>query len=296
LWKKRTAEMLEFRRCVLQQLDMDASSLLQIPGFDNELVEKCGKSGLTELKEFMGMTTAERKEITGWDNEKLVEANEFVNHLPKIDLDFDVWVDDEEEVCKGDIVTVKIKMNRTNLAEDESAGPIYAPNFPEPVFEEWWFLISVNDNPKWTLVEKARSQNKEVVKTCYVQLSTPGTHSFTVRAVCDTYVGLDVEKTHEITAKDIDECEREIILHKEDEDLDKMPTLFESMMGLGPEESEDSSDEEAKPVKQEPILRNGQRIKVIGKSAPDPNAPEVSSSDVSSVSSDSDSDDSDDDE
>jgi hypothetical protein len=40
--------------------------------------------------------------------------------------------------------------------------------------------------------------------------------------------GLDVEKTTEITAKDVDECNREIILHKEDEDLDKLPTLLKT--------------------------------------------------------------------
>ena len=83
LWKKRTAEMLEFRRCILQQLDMGASPLLQIPGFDAALVEKCNKGGCTELKQFMNMTNAERKDVTGWaiESEQMIEANEYTINL-----------------------------------------------------------------------------------------------------------------------------------------------------------------------------------------------------------------------
>lgn len=292
LWKNRTIEMLTFRRCMMQQLGQDDSSLMQIPGFTRELVDKAEEQDCDGVQNFIDLSKAERKALTGWSEEQLLEANDFIRHLPQIDLDFDVWVDDEDEVVEGDIVTVKIKMNRKNLHDDESAGPIYSPGMPNPVFEQWWLLISVNENPKWTLVEKAREQEKEVVKTCYVQLSTAGTHKFTVQAMCDVYAGLDRTVVKEITAKAEDAVDREIIIHKEDEDLDKMPTLFESMMGLGPEE-EDSSDDEDEGKKDggmSPVRKIGhQTVKVVGESAK-----EAGMSDVSSVLSSSDGSDSDD--
>ena len=50
-------------------------------------------------------------------------------------------VEDEKEIVVGDIATVTVHLTRKNLQEGEAAGPVHAPLFPEPKFEEWWIFL-----------------------------------------------------------------------------------------------------------------------------------------------------------
>lgn len=48
----------------------------------------------------------------------------------------------EEDIVEGDIVSVSVKLTRTNLKEGEIAGPVHAPFYPKDKNEEWWIFLS----------------------------------------------------------------------------------------------------------------------------------------------------------
>merc|ERR1711957_559544 len=92
-----------------------------------------------------------------------------------------------------------------------------------------------------------RVRDPERVAECKLryQIPRPGKHSYVLHAFCDAYVGLDTKVDLNFVAKTEDEVKREIILHKEDEELELIPTLFQQMMGdVNKDEDSDEEEEE----------------------------------------------------
>lgn len=73
-------------------------------------------------------------------------------------------MEDEKEIVVGDIATVTVHLTRKNLQEGEAAGPVHAPLFPEPKFEEWWiFLVEGAPNTRIIGFETLSSESKWIV-------------------------------------------------------------------------------------------------------------------------------------
>merc|ERR1719277_941441 len=60
-WFATAQAMIEFRRCLVQALDVKSSQLLQIPHFREDLVEKC--VGVSTLVEFLALDVDRRKAL-----------------------------------------------------------------------------------------------------------------------------------------------------------------------------------------------------------------------------------------
>merc|ERR1712137_1193088 len=147
----------------------------------------------------------------------------------------------------GDIATVTAAIVRKNLKEGEALGPVHAPFFPDPKFEEWWIFLTEGSNQRILAFERVRDTERIAEVKMRFQISRPGKYSFAVHALCDSYTGLDQKADINFVAKSESEVQREFILHKEDEDLDLMPTLFQQMMGeLNKEEDSDEEEEDVK--------------------------------------------------
>merc|ERR1712187_289924 len=131
-------------------------------------------------------------------------------------------------------------------------GPVHAPLFPEPKFEEWWlFLTESQATTRILAFERLRDTEREFGEKLRFQVSRPGKHHFTLHALCDSYAGIDqkVELTFNVLQED--EVKREVFVHPEDEQLDLQPTLFQQFMGeLNREEESEEEEEDDNPKKQ----------------------------------------------
>merc|ERR1711920_1183761 len=131
-------------------------------------------------------------------------------------------------------------------------GPVHAPLFPEPKFEEWWiFLLEQQPSARIIAFERIRDCERVVEEKLRFQVSRIGKHNLVLHALCDSYAGIDQKVELNFTAHTEDEVKREVFVHPEDEELDLQPTLFQQFMGElnREEESEEEDDAPEKPKK-----------------------------------------------
>mmetsp|Transcript_17161 Transcript_17161/g.36874 ORF Transcript_17161/g.36874 Transcript_17161/m.36874 type:complete len:665 (+) Transcript_17161:255-2249(+) len=288
-WVFSAQSVVEFRRCLVQALDIKDSPLLQIPHFDEDLIRQLnrGKGSPPTLKWFLSKPVAEQKGLQSQDPQKLLDMQAFADHLPQVELEAEVVVEDENEIVVGDIATIKVKMIRTNLKEGEAAGRVHAPFFPEAKFEEWWIVLT-EPGTTGRLLGAERVRHTDRVCECKMMMQVtgkPGRRKLELQAWCDSYAGFDKKVDVNFTVVQATSANREIIVHKEDEDLDLMPTLFQQLMGDFGQMDEESEDEkeaaaasEAKPSRKERVAKakeNKKSGKAAAKESGDESEPET---------------------
>jgi len=273
--------MIDFRRFLVQALDLKSSQLVQVPHFTEETLEKCRKhkTEITTLSDFLAINFEERKELLGMEAEQFLDVQAFCQHVGEIELKASVEVEDESEIVVGDVATVTVKMMRKALRENEATGPAHAPLFPDPKFEEWWFfLVAPSEKPGKEKSIKAASTEKTSSATrivhfervldreCYVeeqlrfQVTNPGKNTVVLYALCDAYAGIDKKVELTFHAHGEEEFKRQLPVYEQDEDLDLQPTLFQQWMGdLSHADESDEEEEEDRPSGGTPMRRRGGR-------------------------------------
>jgi len=250
-WFFTAQAMIEFRRYLVQALDLKASPLLQIPHFTEEHLKHChrGKNAVSSLGDFLNKDPAERKGLANMGPQQLADIEAFCAHVSDVELKAIIEVEDEKDIVVGDVATVSIQLRRKNLRENEAMGPVHAPYFPEPKFEEWWlFLVEATPSTRIITFEKIKDTGNLAEEKLRFQVSRPGKHNLVLHALCDAYAGIDQKVDLTFNALTEDEIKREVTVHPEDEELDLQPTLFQQFMGElnREEESEEEEEEEGK--------------------------------------------------
>lgn len=235
-------ELLHFRQCLVQALDLGSSPLLQLPHVTQvpagappllEVIKSGGENLKLQLKP-----------------EQKLDIQEFCRHAPLVELTCEVQVSDEDNISVGDFATLTVTLTRQNLQEGEAAGPVHAPYWPGPKHEEWWLLVYDDICRRLITAELVLGTGRTETAKIYFMVPRAGRFKWRVHAVCDSYLGLDVECPVHFVALKKHEVKREIFVHPEDANI---RSLFEElMMGLQQEEPESESEDEAPPVKAAP--------------------------------------------
>jgi len=244
--------MIEFRRCLVQGLDIKGSQLLQIPHFTEEHMKHVhrGKNSVSTLRDFIQQDPEQRKGLANMEAGQLADIEAFCSHVSDIEFKAVIEVEDETDMVVGDVATVTCQLKRKNLRENEDMGPVHAPLFPVPKFEEWWlFLVESTSSTRIICFTKIKATGCIAEEKLQFQVSRPGKHSLVLHAVCDSYAGLDCKADLNFNALTDDEAKRENFSHPDDEDLDNQPTLFQQMMGELNREEESEEEEEGEGAK-----------------------------------------------
>merc|ERR1712038_2101611 len=111
-WFFTAQAMIEFRRCLIQALDVKSSQLLQIPHFNEEILKHChrGKKAVSSLSEFLSKDPEQRKGLAKMEPQQLADIEAFCSHISNVELKAVVEVEDENELVVGDIATVTARM------------------------------------------------------------------------------------------------------------------------------------------------------------------------------------------
>mmetsp|Transcript_7145 Transcript_7145/g.15476 ORF Transcript_7145/g.15476 Transcript_7145/m.15476 type:complete len:666 (-) Transcript_7145:84-2081(-) len=255
--------MIEFRRCLVQALDVKASELLQIPHFNDDVLKHCarGKNAASSLAGYLAKDPDQRKGLSEMEANQIADIEAFCTHVSDVEMKAVCAVEDEPEIVVGDVATVTCQLLRRNLKENEAAGPVHAPFFPEAKFEEWWlFLVEGSPNTRIICSERLRDPERLVEAKLRFQVSRPGKHSLVLHALCDSYAGLDQKVELNFMAYQEHEVKREIFVHPEDVDLDQQPTLFQQFMGELGREEESEEEEEEGDKKRAKVKREAQAL------------------------------------
>mmetsp|Transcript_81797 Transcript_81797/g.210697 ORF Transcript_81797/g.210697 Transcript_81797/m.210697 type:complete len:972 (-) Transcript_81797:148-3063(-) len=237
------ANVMRFRQCLTQALDIDASPLLQIPH-----VKQVPKKGAPTLMEVVaeGSAHAFIKSLN-LNAAQLLDVDSFCRHVPRIELQCVCEVADEENIAEGDMATLTVRLIRTNLEEGEAAGPVHAPLCPFPKFEEWWLVIYDERSRRLVTADAVLGNGR--TEKCDIRFMVPrhGEFRWTVHAICDSYLGIDVKYPLIFSALKKSEINHEIFVHPQDMHI---RSLFEELMeGLNPPEEDSESEDEEPPSK-----------------------------------------------
>eukprot|EP01054_Gregarina_sp_Poly1_P009296 Gregarina_sp_Poly_1__9295@NODE_576_length_7467_cov_130_013649_g450_i0_p1_GENE_NODE_576_length_7467_cov_130_013649_g450_i0NODE_576_length_7467_cov_130_013649_g450_i0_p1_ORF_typecomplete_len621_score97_82Sec63/PF02889_16/7e48DnaJ/PF00226_31/2_2e19YMF19/PF02326_15/2_7YMF19/PF02326_15/8_7e02DUF3139/PF11337_8/2_5e03DUF3139/PF11337_8/0_65DUF3139/PF11337_8/1_2e03DUF4736/PF15883_5/9e02DUF4736/PF15883_5/1_3e02DUF4736/PF15883_5/11_NODE_576_length_7467_cov_130_013649_g450_i0491911 len=248
-WIPTIRAALDFRQHILQAVDLGSDPMVQIPHIQMSMVSSLpGKVlKIRRYKDFLDFVTiaAENSDscLPDITKEQLADIKSVVSHMPDIEISASVAVEDEDEICVGDIATCRIKLVRQQLKKGEIQGPIHAPHFPETKFEEWFFFVSESETGQLMGFQTTKSVEKVVEVEVLFPVRSPGRKTLTIVAICDAYLMFQKVINAQYVAKKEEEVKRKIFVHPEDLALDNVPTLLQTMIGGGGNEDSSDSDE-----------------------------------------------------
>lgn len=239
-------DLVRFRQCLVQALDADSSPLLQLPHVQHVPEDapefKEVVSGGPALKTFLKQQK--------FNEQQVLDVEAFCRHVPQVEVSCSVGVSDEEGIADGDLATLTVTLVRQNLEEGETVGAVHAPFFPVAKYEEWWLLVYDDRGRRLVTVDVILgTRNTEQSKLRFM-VPRAGDFHWTVHAMCDSYVGLDVSCPVTFKALRKNQVKREIFIHPEDMQI---RTLFEELMeGLQPADDDSESEDENEVKKPAP--------------------------------------------
>lgn len=178
---------------MLIQANWDTDNALkQIPYFDESILAKCEKMGISTVYDIMALDDDERDDIMTLDEEKLILVADFINNYPNIELH--CRIDSNEELHARKQITINIKLVKDNEPETLEVTSIH---FPERVFESWWLLVGNKKSQKIYTSKKVVLSKQEQMYDLNFVVDTPGKHEITTWAVCNSYQFADKEYTTE---------------------------------------------------------------------------------------------------
>ncbi|GAW83395.1 translocation protein SEC63 [Plasmodium gonderi] len=244
-WFLTAQAALTFRRCLIQAFDIRSSSLLQIPHFDENIIKHVhkGKFAVKDILDFVHQNHETRKGLADMTDDQILDVKSFCNIVPDTKMTAEILVEDETHIVKGDVASIYVHIDRTNLHENEAAGYIHAPFFPQPKFEEWWIIATYKGDDRILKYVHVKNCEKKIEEKLQFMVDRVGNLCVSIYILSDCYFGCDKKLDIPFRAYSQTEIKREIFVHPEDIELDNEPTLFQQMLGdIG--RRDDSSDEE----------------------------------------------------
>lgn len=239
--------LMRFRQCLVQAVDLTASPLLQIPHVPRgPAIEAADAPSFHDI--LAGGPVCERfLAKLGLNEQQVLDVHAFSKHVSRVSLSCRVEVLDEDMIAEGDLATLTVKLIRTNLQEGEAVGPVHAPFWPGPKFEEWWIVVYDDRARRLVTVEAVLGTRWQEEAQIQFMVPRSGIFHWTVYAMCDSY--LDVDTSCTVCFRALKQCEvdRQYFIHPADAEI---KTFFEELMeGMNPVDNDDSESEDEQPAK-----------------------------------------------
>lgn len=250
-WLGAVINIIEFSQYMTQAVWFKDSALYQLPHFNSEIINKHimkGKASAKNLVDYIKQDDDLKKGLEKMSEEDKKDVLDACKIFPLIDVSVNAHVDDEEEIAEGDIITVEVKVTRTNLEVGEKAQPVHAPFFPGIKEEAWWVILGQKNRNQLIAIEKVVSNEREFKADLhFMGPSQAGLYEFEVTVKCDSYLGLD--KTETVSIEVIPEADLpEYKPNAEDLAIMNEPSLFESLQAGLEEDSDSDVESDAESV------------------------------------------------
>jgi hypothetical protein len=223
-----------------------------LPCTGPDQVKKLGKKlkGDDPVKCLQEMSPEQLSALNVWSETELEQVQHALTVITN--LDFEVEVENADNLSEEDIVCLKIKITRKNLPEGTEAGFIHSNNFP--YLKKELLLINVCDveGRRFLMNTVVDNPAREVEESLKTQFRHIGKVTLKVSVSSDVYIGRSVTKDIEFELKSKDQIVDTFKYHPDD--LKSQKTLFEEMMEAAQEQEnsdDDLEDEDGNVVKQE---------------------------------------------
>lgn len=126
-----------------------------------------------------------------FDEKEMKDVECAIQHFPLIDLKVEAYVEGENEIAVGDLLTIKITVNQENLKEGEEVGFVHSNKFPFLKRSSWYLIFADSTESDFLAMEKLVIKEKIFVKEMKDPLRVPGKLNMNVILKNDSYKGFD---------------------------------------------------------------------------------------------------------
>jgi hypothetical protein len=119
------------------------------------------------------------------DQEKCIDS------LPLVKLTLTAFVEGEDEIVVGDLMTCKLRVEYLNLDAGQKSGYVHSKHYPYLKRDNWFLIITDESFTGLAFVEKLDITKDFYEKKFQERISKPGPISFTAILTNDSYKGLD---------------------------------------------------------------------------------------------------------
>ena len=154
----------------------------------------------------------------------------------------EAFVEGEDEVVVGDILTCKLRVDYYNLKSGQKSGYVHSKHYPYLKRDNWFLIITDEAFTGLAAVEKIVVSENYFEKEFKERIQRPGKIAFTAILANDSYKGLDQTAKVEVNVVATAQNRKNIEYTKEDIKAIKEPTMLQSALEM--EEEETDEDEE----------------------------------------------------
>jgi len=201
--KKITAKnimtLIQFSQNLMQGGWINKDAFCQLPGFNDAEAKKAKTllGGQTKtIYNYCTSTEAQRLEwapqIFGDDfKTKFDEQEKCIQALPIVRITMTAFVDGEEDIVVGDILTCKLRVDYLNLEKGQKSGYVHSKHYPYLRRDQWFLMITDEQFSGLAAVEKLSVQDNFFEKEFKERVGRTGKIAFTAVLTNDSYKGLD---------------------------------------------------------------------------------------------------------
>lgn len=177
--------------CVQAVWDSD-SPLRQLPGFTPELIKKCQAAGVESVYDLLELEDTDRDKLLQMDNRSLKALANFANHIPAIEVTYEI--EDKDDLSAGEPIVVNVQLEREVEEDEEVDITVVAPFFPQKnLTEQYYLVVGERSTKQLHAVKKVTVQRRLSTK---LEMTLPkGQHDLVLLLICTTYTGCDQEFT-----------------------------------------------------------------------------------------------------
>ncbi|ORX48547.1 Sec63-domain-containing protein [Hesseltinella vesiculosa] len=189
-WLSPALASMELAQMTVQAMWERDSPLKQLPFFTNDVIKRCEDQGVESVFDIMELEDDVRNSALQMDGRQLAQVAKFVNRYPNVEIGFEVANDDD--LSSGNVVQVKVQLEREWDEEDGDVGPVIAPYYPKKKDEGWWIVLGDPDAKSLLAIKRVTLQQKLTVKLDFIAPKA-GEYSLKLYLMSDSYNGCDQE-------------------------------------------------------------------------------------------------------
>ena len=158
-------------------------------------------------------------------------------------LTMTAFVQGEDEVVVGDILTCKLKVEYLKLKDGERSGYVHSKQYPFLKKDNWFLIITDEQFMGLAAVEKLQVTGNVYEKEFKERIQRPGKISYTAILTNDSYKGLDQSSKVEVEVVAEAKNRSKIDYSKDDIKAIKEGGLIQQAL-MGEEETDEDEDDE----------------------------------------------------
>lgn len=246
---KNIMTLIKFSQDLMQGGQINKDPMSQINGFEEEQCKKLKQlmpQGCNIFK-YCKMEASERKAMADklWSENylaKFEDQEHTVACLPLVELTMSAFVEGEEEIVVGDILTCKLSVKYLNLEKGQKSGYVHSKYYPYLKRDSWYLIITDDKFEGLAAVEKINITEDTFEKEFKERIHRPGEISFTAVLTNDSYKGLD--QFSKVRVQVVAKAKHRVELNYSKEDIKaiKEPTLLQTALDIEEEDTEEDEE------------------------------------------------------